>query len=123
MEAVIGEGVVDAIVHAVAGDDEVGFGFGEGAVEALGDVGSGEGVAGFGESGDAFGAEAEGHDFGGVALQVKGGLQVGDKVAGVGNGVAEKEDPVGGEDGVGGLCDTPNFFEDGNDFGVMLDEL
>ena len=122
-EAVVGEGVVDAIVHAVAGDDEVGFGFGEGAVEALGDVGSWEGVAGFGESGDALGAEADGDDFGSVSLKVKGGLQVGDEVAGIGDGVAEEDDAVGGEDRVGGLFDFPDFFEDGDEFGVMLEEL
>lgn len=123
VEAGVGVGVVDAIVHAVAGDDEVGFGFGEGAVEALGDVGAGEGMTGFGEAGDAFGAESDGDDFGGVSLEVEGGLEVDDEVTRGGDGVAEEDDAVGGEDGVGCFFDTPDFFEDGDDFGIVLDEL
>lgn len=121
-EAGEAEGMVDAVVHAVAGDDEIGFCLLKGAGEALVDIGSGEGVFGFGESGDTFRGEAGGDDFRGVAVEMEGGLEVNDVVAGGGDGVAEDEDAMGGEDGVGGFFDVPDFFEDGDDAGVELDE-
>ena len=80
-------------------------------------------MAGFGEPGDAFGTEADCNDLGRLALEVEGGLEIGDVVAGVGDGVTEKDDTVGGEKGVGGLGDAPDFFENGNEFGIVFNQL
>ena len=97
LEAVFAEGVVDPVVPAVAGDDDVGCGFGEGAVEAFVDVGAGEGVVGFGEAGAGFAGEADGEQFGegGDTLGAEVGFEVSDEASGVGVGIAEEEDPFG----------------------------
>lgn len=46
-EAFFAEGVVDAVVHSVAGENDIGFDFCEDFVEAGVDAGAGEGVIGF----------------------------------------------------------------------------
>ena len=119
-EATLGEGVVDAIVHAVAGDDKIGLDFGESAGEALGDIGSGKRVGRLGEAGDAFGWKAEGDHFGSVAADCECGLKVDDVVAGGGDGVAEEEDAFGAKKRAGtlpGLIFYRYFF-----FKVSADE-
>lgn len=50
--------MVDAIVHAVASDDEVGVDCAKGAGKALGDVGSREGMGWLGEARDSLGRKA-----------------------------------------------------------------
>ena len=112
------EGVVDAIVHAVAGDHEIGFGLFKGARQAFVDVGPREGMLGLGESGDAFRREAAGDDLGGKAIEVEGGLEIDEVVAGRRDRVAEEEDAVGREEEIVGLFDAPNFFKDRDDIGV-----
>jgi hypothetical protein len=61
--------VVNAIVHTVTGDDEIGVDFAKSAGEALGNIRSGEGMRWFGEAGYSFGREAEGDDFGGLSVE------------------------------------------------------
>lgn len=114
---------LQVFVDSVGGDDEVGFGFFEDAVEAFVEVGPWERVGGFGEAGDAFGAEPDGDDFRDVALEVEGGLEVDNELSGGGDGITEEDDTVGGEDGVPGFFDAPDVFKDGDDFGVVLDEV
>jgi hypothetical protein len=114
-EAAVGKRVVDAIVHAVAGDDEIGLDLAEGAGEALGDIGSGEGMGRLGEAGDAFGGKAQSDDCGSVAVNGERGLEVDDVVSGVGDGVAEEEDALGGEKRAGdffGITFCRYFFLD-----------
>lgn len=93
------EGQVDAIIHAVTGDDKVGLGFGEDAFEPLREIGSWESassVTGFGEAGDGFAGEAEVEDFALPLrfMEVDKGLNVSDVEAAVGDAVAEEEDPT-----------------------------
>ena len=106
-EAIVGEREVDAVVHAVAGDDEVGFGLGEYAVEAFVEIRAGEfaaGVAFLGEAGDGLAGEAEVEEFE-CEIRVfgdEGGFDVCDVGATVGDAVAEENDAFGlGEFGLG----------------------
>ena len=46
--------MINAIVHTIASNDEVGVDFGKGASEPLGDIGSGEGMSWFGEASHSF---------------------------------------------------------------------
>ncbi len=39
-EAFVGEGVVDSVVHAIAGEDEIGFCFCENAIDSCVEIGS-----------------------------------------------------------------------------------
>lgn len=115
--------MVDAIVHPVAGDDEIGLGELEGAVQAFVDIGAREWVGGFGESGHSFGPQTNGDDFRDMALKVKGSLEVGD-VGPVGSdGVSENENTIGCKDGVLGFPNSPNVLEDMIDFGIVLQEI
>lgn len=50
--------MINAIVHTVTGDDEIGVDFAKGAGEALGNIRSGEGMRWFGEAGHSFGRKA-----------------------------------------------------------------
>ncbi len=99
-EAIVREREVDAVVHAVAGDDEVGFGLGEYAVEAFVEIRAGEfaaGVAFLGEAGDGFAGEAEVEEFE-CEIRVfgdEGGFDVCDVGATVGDAVAEEDDAFG----------------------------
>ena len=45
-----------------------------------------------------------------------------DEMSAGGDGIAKKENAVGGEEDVLGFGDSPNILEDGDDFGVVLDE-
>lgn len=95
--AIGAERVVDAIIHAVACEDELGGGFFEDATETFVDVGSwklASGVAGFAQAGGGFAGEAERDD--GVCfawvLRDHGGLDDLDVAAGLGDAVTEKDD-------------------------------
>lgn len=95
-EAVFGEGIVDAVVHAIAGEDEVGLDLGEGAIEAFVEVGSRElaaGVAGFGKAGNGFAGEAEIDDveFEGWILAARVGFEEFNVFPAVGDAVAEEK--------------------------------
>ena len=50
--------MINAIVHTVTGDDEIGVDFAKGAGEALGNIRSGEGMRWFGEASHSFGRKA-----------------------------------------------------------------
>src|SRR5207245_1088083 len=96
-EAVFAEGLVDAVVHAVAGEDQVGPGPGQHAVEALVQVGAGElavGVAFFAEAGNGLAGEAAVNDLEGAIGEAKEKLRfdVVDVLAALGDTVAEEED-------------------------------
>ncbi len=99
-EAFVREREVDAVVHAVAGDDEVGFGLGEDAVEAFVEIRAREFAAGvtfFGETGDGFAGEAEVEEFE-CEIRVfgdEGGFDVSDVGAAVGDAVAQENDAFG----------------------------
>ena len=99
-EAFVGEREVDAVVHAVAGDNEVGFGLGEDAVEAFVEIRAGEfatGVAFFGEARDGLAGEAEVEEFE-CEIRVfgdEGGFDVCDVGAAVGDAIAEEDDAFG----------------------------
>ena len=114
--------MVDAVVHPVASEDEVRFCFSEGAVKALLQVGSGKGMFWFGESAEGFGGKAGRNDFGSMTFEVQGGLQIVDEMSAGGDGIAKKENAVGGEEDVLGFGDSPNIFEDGDDFWVVFNE-
>lgn len=95
--AIGAERVVDAIIHAVAREDELGRGFFEDATETFMHGGPWErasGVAGFAEAGGGFAGEAE-WDNGVFVLGVvrdHGGLDDLDVAAGLGDAVTEKDD-------------------------------
>ena len=99
-EAFVGEREVDAVVHAVAGDDEVGFGLREDAVEAFVEIRAWEFAAGvtfLGEARDGFAGEAEVEEFE-CEIRVfgdEGGFDVSDVGATVGDAVAEEDDAFG----------------------------
>jgi len=87
--------VIDAVVHAVAGEDEIGFYFFEGAIKAFVDIWPGERVSGLRESGDALARESEIDELEAVRVEAfaeESGLDHGDIVAGVRDGVAEEKD-------------------------------
>ncbi len=95
-EAVFTEWEVDTVVHAVAGDDEGGFGEGEDAVEAFVEIGAREGaigVVGFREAGHRFAGQAEVEEFAGPfpVVQVEEYLGVVHALSAVGDAVAEEE--------------------------------
>ncbi len=58
-----------------------------------------------------------------MSLEVEGGLELRDVLVEAGGGVTEGEDAVGGEEGVLRFLNSPDFFEDGDDLGIVLDEL
>ncbi len=99
-EAIVREREVDAVVHAVAGDDEVGFGLGEYAVEAFVEIRTGEFAAGvtfFGEARDGLAGEAEVEEF---EFEIgvfgdEGGFDVCDVGATEGDAVAKENDAFG----------------------------
>jgi hypothetical protein len=87
--------VIDPVVHAVAGENEVGFYLREGAIETLVDIRPGERMTGFSESGHPLTRKSEIDEFetGRVeTFREEGGLYHGDRVAGVGDRVTEEKD-------------------------------
>ena len=94
-ESLLAEGVIDPVIHAVAGEDEVGFHFSESAIETLVKIGPGERMTGFRESGDAITREAEVDELEAARIETlreEGGLDHGDRVSGVGDRVSEEKD-------------------------------
>ena len=101
------ERVVDAIIHAVAGEDELGSGFFEDATETFMHGGPWElasGVAGFAQARGGFAGEAEWNDriFFARVLRDHGGLDDLDVAAGLGDAVTEKDEAFFGRRGCGG---------------------
>ena len=101
------ERVVDAIIHAVAGEDELGGGFFEDATETFVHGGPWElasGVAGFAQAGGGFAGEAERDNgvFFAWVLRDHGGLDDLDVAAGLSDAVTEKDEAFFG--GRGGGC-------------------
>ena len=112
-EPLLAEWVVDAVVHAVAGDDEVGLRLREDPVEPLVQVRPGEGpagVAGLAQARDRFARQADVEELGrhGGVPEPQGRLDVFDVLAGVRDAIAEEDDPsvlrrrlVGGDQACG----------------------
>ena len=103
-EAIFGEGKINAVVHAVAGDDEVGLGLRQHAAETFAEIGAGKfsaGVTGFGEAGNGFAGKPEVDD---LAAPIGGaGVDHGlDEVhirPAEGDAVPEEQNAPGGVDG------------------------
>lgn len=97
LEAGFIEGQIDAVVHAIAGEHEVGSGFFQQCIEAGMQVRAGKravGVAGFGEAADGFAGHAEIEHFEfplRVGLQ-KERLEAIHVIAGIGDAVADDDD-------------------------------
>jgi hypothetical protein len=99
-EAVLAERKVDAVVHAVAGDDEIWLDGGEDALKPLMEVGAGELAAGvpfFGEAGYGLAAEAEVEHLDGLVRMLSDGSGLDDLNIGAteGDAIAEEENAFG----------------------------
>ena len=101
LEAGVFERQVDAVVHAVAGEDESGLEGVEDAIKPLVETGAGEfpaGVTRLGQAGGGFAAEAEVHDFrmGKLRGRPQCSLDLRRPAAVEGDAVAENRDPQRG---------------------------
>ena len=110
-EAFFGEGKINPIVHPVAGDHDIGFRLCKDAREPFVEIGPGKfsaGVPRFGQAGDGFAGETEVDDFALPAGRARAddGLDEIDVGSGVGNTVAEEDDPLGR----GERCREPAFL-------------
>ncbi len=99
--AIVGIGEIDAVVHAITGDDEIWLDLVQGTFEAFVEVGPWEGAAGMtslGQTGDGFRWEPKIDVVGGSSgmTQAAGGLDPLHPGAGVRDAVAEEEDASGG---------------------------
>ena len=103
-EALLGQGKIDAVVHAIAGQDDVGLGLGEDAGEPLVEIGPGKlaaGVAGFRETRDRLARQAEADDFTAPTgdAETDDGFDEIHVGSAVGDAVAEDDDASGCREG------------------------
>jgi len=92
-EAFLAERIVDPVIHAVAGEDQIRPGLGEGVVEPGVNVGAWKGVGGLGEAGAALAGQAEVDELGLGMTGTQGGFQEDDEMASSGDGISQENDP------------------------------
>ena len=107
-KTILGEGEINAVVHAIAREDKVGLGFGEDARQALVKVGPWElaiGVARFAEAGDGLAGQSTVDDLESAPgiLGEEEGLKTIHILAGVGDAIAEEDDAFGAGQKVRGV--------------------